>query len=115
MGEKTYLILFKLPQGRFGPVTAASAEIQGDHLVLLDSHGRGIEGTDEVTTILRTTLTLFGVGVTSSVPSMPGCPISDRCGVGKHLGSKIKSRELKQINFFTSSCPFNAWNGLGII
>jgi hypothetical protein len=36
-----------------------------------------------------------------------GCPISDRWGVGKHLVSKIKSRELKQINFFTSSCPFN--------
>jgi nucleotidyltransferase/DNA polymerase involved in DNA repair len=32
-----------------------------------------------------------------------GCPISDRWGVGKHLGSKIKSRKLKQINFFTSS------------
>ena len=29
--------------------------------------------------------------------------MSDRWGVGKHLGSKIKSRELKQINFFTSS------------
>jgi hypothetical protein len=26
-------------------------------------------------------------------------------GVGKHLGSKIKSREHGQINFFTSSCP----------
>jgi hypothetical protein len=25
---------------------------------------------------------------------------SDRWGVGKHLGSKIKSRRLKQINFF---------------
>jgi hypothetical protein len=34
-----------------------------------------------------------------------GCGISDRWGVGKHLGSKIKSRKLKQINFFTSSCP----------
>jgi hypothetical protein len=33
-----------------------------------------------------------------------GCPISDRWGVGKHLGSKIKSRKLKEINFFTSSC-----------
>jgi hypothetical protein len=33
-----------------------------------------------------------------------GCRISDRWRVGKHLGSKIKSRKLKQINFFTSSC-----------
>jgi len=32
------------------------------------------------------------------------CPISDRWAVGKHLGSKIKSRKLKEINFFTSSC-----------
>jgi hypothetical protein len=31
------------------------------------------------------------------------CPISDRWAVGKHLGSKIKSRKLKEINFFTSS------------
>jgi hypothetical protein len=30
----------------------------------------GIEGTDEVTTIHRTTLKLFGVVVTSFVPSM---------------------------------------------
>jgi hypothetical protein len=62
-----------------------------------------------------------------------GCRISDRWGVGKHLGSKIKSRKLKQINFFTSSrrddnsaygLPFGvpsvmqhpwhlAWDGLG--
>jgi hypothetical protein len=34
-----------------------------------------------------------------------GRPISDRWGVGKHLGSKIKSRKLQQINFFTSSGP----------
>src|SRR5271154_2647317 len=32
-----------------------------------------------------------------------GCPLSDRWGVGKHLGSKIKSRKLQQTNFFTSS------------
>jgi hypothetical protein len=32
-----------------------------------------------------------------------GCRIGDRWGVGKHLGSKIKSRKLQQINFFTSS------------
>jgi hypothetical protein len=30
----------------------------------------GIEGTDEITTIRRTTLRLFGMVVTSSVPSM---------------------------------------------
>jgi hypothetical protein len=33
----------------------------------------------------------------------PGCPISGRWGDGEHLTSKIKSRKLKQINFFTSS------------
>src|ERR1700761_1284477 len=32
-----------------------------------------------------------------------GCPISDRRGVGRHLGSKIKSGKLEQIDFFTSS------------
>jgi hypothetical protein len=32
-----------------------------------------------------------------------GCTISDRWAVGKHLGSKIKSRKLKEIDFFTSS------------
>jgi hypothetical protein len=37
----------------------------------------------------------------------PGSRISDRWDVGKHLGSKIKSRKLKEIDFFTSSCPFN--------
>jgi hypothetical protein len=35
----------------------------------------------------------------------PGCRISDRWDVGKHLGSKIKSRKHKEINFFTSSRP----------
>jgi hypothetical protein len=33
----------------------------------------------------------------------PGFRINDRWDVGKHLGSKIKSRKLKEINFFTSS------------
>jgi hypothetical protein len=33
----------------------------------------------------------------------PGCRINDCWGVGKHLGSKIKSRKPEQINFFTSS------------
>jgi hypothetical protein len=32
-----------------------------------------------------------------------GCRINDRWGVGKHLGSKIKSRKLEQIIFLTSS------------
>jgi hypothetical protein len=32
-----------------------------------------------------------------------GSRLSDRWDVGKHLGSKIKSRKLKEINFFTSS------------
>jgi hypothetical protein len=40
-----------------------------------------------------------------------GCRISDRWRVGKHLGSKIKSRKLKQINFFTSSCPGSLRSG----
>jgi hypothetical protein len=35
----------------------------------------------------------------------PECPRSDRRGVGIHLGSKLKSRKLRQINFLTSSCP----------
>ena len=35
--------------------------------------------------------------------SLPGCRISDRWYVGKHLGSKIKLRKLKESNFFTSS------------
>ena len=43
--------------------------------------GTGIEGTDEVTTILRTTLRLFGVLVTSFCPfnaqllRLPSLPI----------------------------------------
>jgi hypothetical protein len=32
--------------------------------------GTGLEGTDEITTIRRTTLRLFGMLVSSSVPSM---------------------------------------------
>jgi ABC-type lipoprotein release transport system permease subunit len=31
--------------------------------------------------------------------------MSDRWGVGEHLGSKLKSRKLQQIDFFTSSSP----------
>jgi hypothetical protein len=38
-----------------------------------------------------------------------GCRISDRWAVGKHLGSKIKSRKFRQINFFTSSRPRISW------
>ena len=48
--------------------------------------GVGVEGTDEITTIRYTTLRLFGMVVTSSVPSMPlrlslQCPFnaSDSC------------------------------------
>jgi hypothetical protein len=40
----------------------------------------------------------------------PGCRISDRWAVGKHLGSKMKSRKLKEINFFTSSRRSNPWH-----
>jgi hypothetical protein len=40
MTERTYLFRFKSPGLSTQPVTAASAEIQGDHIVLLDSHGK---------------------------------------------------------------------------
>jgi hypothetical protein len=36
----------------------------------------GVEGTDEITTIRRTTLRRFGMVVTSSVPSMSGLPLA---------------------------------------
>jgi hypothetical protein len=35
----------------------------------------------------------------------PGAARSDRWDVGIHLGSKLRSRKLRQIDFFTSSCP----------
>jgi hypothetical protein len=43
-----------------------------------------------------------------SIFSHPLSRRSDRCDVGIHLGSKLKSRKLRQINFFTSSCPHAA-------
>ena len=45
--------------------------MRSDRFVTVKRTIVGIEGTDEVTTIRRTTLRLFGVAVTSSVPSMP--------------------------------------------
>ncbi len=44
-----------------------------------NAFGYGIQGTDERTTIRRTTLRLFGMVVTSSAPSMSVCPSMTEC------------------------------------
>jgi hypothetical protein len=40
MTEKNYLVRFKNPAISVHPVVASRAEIQGDHIVMLDSDGR---------------------------------------------------------------------------
>jgi len=40
MTEKTYVVRFKTPGLSIQPVTAASAEIHDEHIVLLDSQGK---------------------------------------------------------------------------
>jgi hypothetical protein len=40
MATKTYLVRFKNPAISMQPVFASRAEIQGDHIVMLDSEGR---------------------------------------------------------------------------
>jgi hypothetical protein len=40
MTDKTYLLQFKPPQRFVRAVIAATAEIHGEHLVLLDAQGR---------------------------------------------------------------------------
>jgi hypothetical protein len=35
----------------------------------------------------------------------PGCPISDRWGIGIHFASNRKLGNFGQVDFFTSSCP----------
>ena len=40
MTDKTYVVRFKTPELSTQPVNAASAEIQGDHVVLRDSQGK---------------------------------------------------------------------------
>jgi hypothetical protein len=40
MTDKTYLVRFKNPAISIQPVVASRAEIQGDHIVMLDSEGR---------------------------------------------------------------------------
>jgi hypothetical protein len=40
MAEKTYLVRFRNPAISIQPVVASRAEIQGDHIVMLDSEGR---------------------------------------------------------------------------
>jgi hypothetical protein len=37
----------------------------------------------------------------------PGCPITDRWGVGIHFASNSKPRNFSQIDFFTSSRPLS--------
>lgn len=39
MADKTFIVRFKRPEISTQPVIAERAEIQGDHLVLLDSKG----------------------------------------------------------------------------
>ncbi len=40
MASKTYLVRFKNPAISTQPVVACRAEIQGDHIVMLDAEGR---------------------------------------------------------------------------
>ena len=40
MIQKTYLVRLKPPSLAFQQVTASKAEIQGDHLVFVDSNGK---------------------------------------------------------------------------
>jgi hypothetical protein len=40
MPEKTYIVNFRRPEIIMRPVVAARAEIQGDHLVFVNSDGR---------------------------------------------------------------------------
>lgn len=40
MTQKTYLVRFKNPSISIQPVVASRAEIQGEHIVMLDSEGR---------------------------------------------------------------------------
>jgi hypothetical protein len=40
MTDKTYVVRFKTSALSTEPVTAARAEIHGDHIVLLDSNGK---------------------------------------------------------------------------
>ncbi len=40
MADRTYIVRFKQPEGRAQVFVASSAEIHGDHIVLLNSNGQ---------------------------------------------------------------------------